>query len=178
MHVRHGNLDSAIEILKFACFNHKSQLNLNIRCRQMLVDLHQAKHRANKAEDEKVVRALEKQVRDTYAATLELKIITPVMGLNFVDFLERECSMFEESFRVCERLVEAFEWPHKFEIWVFYLRAATERFKMSKVERVRELYSKCIESLPCKTRRQDPSGSQPTKGSIPEDGKVFFLMLS
>lgn len=39
MQCRHGNLDSALEILKYACTNKKSKLNQNIKCWQFYIDL-------------------------------------------------------------------------------------------------------------------------------------------
>jgi pre-mRNA-splicing factor SYF1 len=48
--------------------------------------------------------------------------------------------MFEESFRVFERAIEIFPWPHKYEIWVQYLTMVVQRFRGNKVERVRDLF--------------------------------------
>jgi len=69
------------------------------------------------------------------------------MVLNFTRFLQA-ASLFEESFRVFERSIDLFPWPHKYELWLEYLTVMVRRFKDSKVERVRELFSKCFQSLP------------------------------
>ena len=47
-------------------------------------------------------------MRQSYNRALDLKIITPFMVLNYVKFLQEECSLFEESFRIFERAIELF----------------------------------------------------------------------
>ena len=94
------------------------------------------------------------------------------MALNFVQFLQKDCSMFEESFRVLERCIELFSWPHKYEVWLKYLQTMVLRFKDTKVERVRDLFEKCTTSIPV----SKPNDSQ--KGQIPDQGKLLFVMYS
>jgi pre-mRNA-splicing factor SYF1 len=79
--------------------------------------------------------------------------------------------MFEESFRTSERAIEMFGWPHKYEIWIQFLQAVVSRFKHTKVERVRDLFAKCIQRLPM------PS-SDSSKGQIQDQGKLFFVMCA
>ncbi len=55
-----------------------------------------------------------------YERLLDLKIATPQTVLNFTGFLQRN-NYFEESFRIYERAVNLFDWPHLYEIWVDYL---------------------------------------------------------
>lgn len=62
------------------------------------------------------------------------------MVLNFVKFLQSKCQLFEESFRVFERALEIFPWPHKYEIWIQYLRKMVDRFRDKKIERIRDLF--------------------------------------
>jgi pre-mRNA-splicing factor SYF1 len=117
MHVRHSNLDSAIEILKYACCCKQSQLTHNLKCWQMLIDLLSAKHASDPGNSH-----LEQEVKDAYTKTLDLKIATPALVLNFSRYLQAKCSLFEESFRVFERAIDMFPWPHKYEIWLEYLK--------------------------------------------------------
>ena len=91
---------------------------------------------------------------------MDLRIITPAMVLNYTDFLLKDCHLFEQAFRVFERSLELFGWPHKYHIWLKYLQVAANRFRDTKVERVRELYNKCLNSL--------PEYKESTKGQIPE----------
>jgi hypothetical protein len=55
----------------------------------MLIDLLESRYKAAKAsaKEEAVVSVHEREVRDAYARTLELKIATPCTVINFVDFL-------------------------------------------------------------------------------------------
>ena len=98
------------------------------------------------------------------------------MVLNYSRFLQASCSLFEESFRVFERAIDMFPWPHKYEIWLEYLKVMVQRFKDSKVERIRELFSKCMQSLPETKSLQNQELSQ--KGQIDQQGKLFYLLFS
>jgi len=77
----------------------------------MLIDLYLSKFLASNSEID------EELVRDAYTKTLDLKIATPTMIINYTEFLQTKCRMFEESFRVFERGIEMFPWPHKNLIW-------------------------------------------------------------
>jgi hypothetical protein len=44
MHLRHSNIESAIQILKHACLNENSKLQNNIRCWQLFIDLLTSKY--------------------------------------------------------------------------------------------------------------------------------------
>mmetsp|Transcript_18187 Transcript_18187/g.31132 ORF Transcript_18187/g.31132 Transcript_18187/m.31132 type:complete len:90 (+) Transcript_18187:1840-2109(+) len=79
---------------------------------------------------------------------MDLNIATPSMVLNYTAFLQDHCQLFEESFRVYERALEMFPWPHKFELWIQYLKKMVERFRDKKMERIRDLFLKCLDSLP------------------------------
>jgi pre-mRNA-splicing factor SYF1 len=79
-------------------------------------------------------------VRQAYNKAIDLKIITPFMVLIYVKFLQNDCSLFEESYRIFERAIEMFPWPHKYEQWLLYLNLVVSRFRDTKVERIRELF--------------------------------------
>ena len=87
MHCRHGNLDSALEILKYACTNKKSKLNQNIKCWQFYIDLllnlydleaAEGKDEGAKGNPEEQkpgttpLDVAEYQVREAYTKTLDL----------------------------------------------------------------------------------------------------------
>ena len=55
-----------------------------------------------------------------YERMIELKIATPQLALNYTRFLQ-DNSYFEEAFRIYERSLEIFPWPHNYELWVSYL---------------------------------------------------------
>ena len=123
MHLRHNNIDSAIEIMKHACNrpnrrgkhaqpqtakkDEGGSLCNNIRAWSLYIDLLE---NYSTFEDAKWA----------YERLIDIKIATPETVLNFTCFLQSN-NFFEESFRVFERAVKLFKWPHVYEIWVTYL---------------------------------------------------------
>ena len=53
-----------------------------------------------------------------YKRMLDLKVITPVVLINFTNFLENN-HYFEESFKVYESGINLFSWPNVYDIWLF-----------------------------------------------------------
>lgn len=74
-----------------------------------------------------------------YERMLDMRIATPTTILNYGAFLQRY-KYFEESYRVYERAINVFDWPHVYEIWVSYLTSIIERYSDTKVERIRDLF--------------------------------------
>ena len=150
MHIRHNNIDSAIEIMKHACNrpnrrgknphpqatrkDEGGSLGNNIRAWSLYIDLLE---NFSSFEDTKWA----------YERLLDLKIATPETILNFTSFLQSN-NFFEESFRVFERAVQLFKWPHVYEIWVTYLTKVISRLAGSKVERVRHLFQQVLKDCP------------------------------
>ena len=71
--------------------------------------------------------------RAAYTRMMELRIVTPMLILNFASFLE-ENRYFEEAFTVYEKGVGAFRWPHVKPIWHRYLDKFLERYGSTKLE--------------------------------------------
>jgi pre-mRNA-splicing factor SYF1 len=109
MHIRHGNLTSAFEIMKYAVSNKQTQQNLvfNIRAWHFYIDI-----LASLGDDNELNRA--------YQYVLDTKIATPLTVLNYAAWLQQNKN-FEDSFKVYERALKLFQWPHVYEIWVSYL---------------------------------------------------------
>ena len=82
-----------------------------------------------------------------YERMIEIKIATPEIILNFGKFLQ-EHNFYEESFRVYERAVQLFKWPHCYELWVVYLTKIIEKIAGSKVERIRHLFQQALKDCP------------------------------
>lgn len=82
-----------------------------------------------------------------YEQILDYKIATPQIILNYASFLE-EKNYFEESFRVYERGVSLFKWPHSLGIWQTYLRKFIARYGRKKLDRVRDLLEKSLVGCP------------------------------
>lgn len=59
----------------------------------------------------------------------------------------QEHKFFEESFKVYERGVALFKWPHVKDLWQAYLAQFVQRYKGAKLERARDLFRQAIESV-------------------------------
>ncbi|CAA6661813.1 unnamed protein product [Spirodela intermedia] len=82
-----------------------------------------------------------------YERILDLRIATPQIIINYAYFLE-EHKYFEDSFKVYERGVKIFKYPHVKDIWVTYLSKFVARYGKTKLERARELFEHAIEKAP------------------------------
>lgn len=54
---------------------------------------------------------------------------------------------FEDAFKVYERGVKIFKYPHVRDIWVTYLSKFVKRYGKSKLERARELFEHAVEMV-------------------------------
>ena len=62
----------------------------------------------------------------------------------------QERRYYEESFRVYERGIAAFHWPHLNSLWLMYLTKFVSRYRSSKLERARELFQQATANVPKK----------------------------
>ncbi|XP_074568355.1 uncharacterized protein LOC141824909 [Curcuma longa] len=85
--------------------------------------------------------------RVVYERILDLQIATPPIILNYAFFLE-DNKYFEDAFKVYERGVKIFKYPHVKDIWVTYLSKFVKRYGKTKLERARELFEHAIEQAP------------------------------
>jgi len=87
--------------------------------------------------------------KDAYNRAMEIKVATPLHILNFCSFLT-EHKYFEESFTAFERGIELFAFPHAGAklLWKAYIEAFNERYSGTKVERMRDLFQRCLETCP------------------------------
>jgi pre-mRNA-splicing factor SYF1 len=86
-------------------------------------------------------------IRDAYSTAMDTKVITAQMILNYASYL-KENKYFEDSYKVYERGIALFKYPHVKDIWTAYLSDFTERYKGTKVERTRELFTEACGSAP------------------------------
>jgi len=91
--------------------------------------------------------------RAAYDAAIELKVATPAMFLAYARLLE-ERKYFEDAFRVYERGIKAFGWPHVGDIWLAYLSGFVKRYGGRKLERARDLFEQAVEKVPPKHARR------------------------
>ncbi|ONK62544.1 uncharacterized protein A4U43_C07F5180 [Asparagus officinalis] len=85
--------------------------------------------------------------RAVYERILDLRIATPQIILNYA-FLLEEHKYFEDAFKVYERGVKIFKYPHVKDIWVTYLSKFVKRYGKAKLERARELFEHAVEKAP------------------------------
>mmetsp|Transcript_67839 Transcript_67839/g.220868 ORF Transcript_67839/g.220868 Transcript_67839/m.220868 type:complete len:982 (+) Transcript_67839:210-3155(+) len=91
--------------------------------------------------------------RASYDAALEMKVATPSLILSYAKFLE-ERQYFEDAFKVYERGIRVFNWPHVNDIWLTYLSRFVARYGGRKLERARDLFEQAIEKVPAKCARR------------------------
>ncbi|KAJ6852087.1 pre-mRNA-splicing factor SYF1 [Iris pallida] len=85
--------------------------------------------------------------RAVYERILDLRIATPQIILNYA-FLLEEHKYFEDAFKVYERGVKIFKYPHVKDLWVTYLSKFVKRYGRTKLERARELFEHAVEKAP------------------------------
>ncbi|KAI3839561.1 hypothetical protein MKW92_044642 [Papaver armeniacum] len=106
--------------------------------------------------------------RKVYEWILDLKIATPQIIINYASLLE-EHGYFEDAFKVYERGVKVFKYPHAKDIWVTYLSKFTAPadylkplyLQYAKLEedhglakRAMEVYEKAAKAIPDKEKLQ------------------------
>ncbi|KAK4397071.1 Pre-splicing factor SYF1 [Sesamum angolense] len=88
--------------------------------------------------------------RAVYERILDLRIATPQIIINYAMLLE-DNKYFEDAFKVYERGVKIFKYPHVKDIWVTYLSKFVKRYGKSKLERARELFEHAVEMAPAES---------------------------
>jgi len=82
-----------------------------------------------------------------------IKVTTPSIILNYAALLE-EKKFFEEAFRVYEKGIGQFEYPHVYPIWLQYFQKFISRYAGTKLERTRDLFEQAVEKAPAKEGKQ------------------------
>lgn len=67
------------------------------------------------------------------------------VNTHLVIWFVQEHKYFEDAFKVYERGVKIFKYPHVKDIWVTYLSKFVKRYGKSKLERARELFEHAVE---------------------------------
>lgn len=91
--------------------------------------------------------------KSVYERALDLKVATPQTVLNYAHFM-RERNYHEEAFRIYERGVSAFGFPHAKDIWQAYLSHFVHRYGGKKLERARELFEQATAAAPASEKKQ------------------------
>ncbi|CAM6119372.1 unnamed protein product [Calypogeia fissa] len=99
------------------------------------------------------------ETRKLYERILDLKIATPQIILQYAYMLESK-KYFEDAFKVYERGVRLFKYPHVRDIWTTYLVKFVSRYGAKKLERARDLFEQAVDKAP------------------PEDAKPLYLQYA
>ena len=91
--------------------------------------------------------------RAVYDAMLQLRVITPQLCLSYAQLLT-DAGYHEDSFRVYERCIALFHYPHVLLLWLAYLHSFISRYSGSKRERTRDLFEQCVATIPSEHARK------------------------
>ncbi|KAJ4966630.1 hypothetical protein NE237_018479 [Protea cynaroides] len=150
MELRHKNFKGALELMKRATAEPSVEVKRRVAAdgnEPVQMKLHKSLRLwAFYVDLEESLGTLE-STRAVYERILDLRIATPQIIINYALLLE-EHKYFEDAFKVYERGVQIFKYPHVKDIWVTYLTKFVNRYKSMKLERARELFEHAIEKAP------------------------------
>ncbi|OAY26103.1 pre-mRNA-splicing factor SYF1 [Manihot esculenta] len=150
MEIRHKNFKGALELLRRATAEPSVEVKRRVAAdgnEPVQMKLHKSLRLWTFYVDlEEGLGTLE-STRAVYERILDLRIATPQIIINYSLLLE-EHKYFEDAFKVYERGVKIFKYPHVKDIWVTYLSKFVKRYGKSKLERARELFEHAIEMTP------------------------------
>ncbi|ERM94339.1 pre-mRNA-splicing factor SYF1 isoform X1 [Amborella trichopoda] len=150
MELRHKNFRGALELMRRATAKPSVEIKRRVAAdgnEPVQMKLHKSlKLWAFYVDLEESLGNLE-STRAVYERILDLKIATPQIIMNYALLLE-ENKYFEDAFKVYERGVKIFKYPHVKDIWVTYLSKFVKRYGKAKLERARELFEQAVEQAP------------------------------
>ncbi|PON70966.1 Signal transduction response regulator [Parasponia andersonii] len=150
MELRHKNFKGALELMKRATAEPSVEVRRRVAAdgnEPVQIKLHKSLRLWTFYVDlEESLGTLE-STREVYERILDLRIATPQIIINYAFLLEGH-KYFEDAFKVYERGVKIFKYPHVKDIWVTYLSKFVDRYGETKLERCRELFEHAIEMTP------------------------------
>ncbi|XP_050227941.1 uncharacterized protein LOC126677396 [Mercurialis annua] len=150
MELRHKNFNAALELLRRATAEPSVEVKRRVAAdgnEPVQMRLHKCLRLWTFYVDmEEGLGDLE-STREVYERILDLKIATPQIVINYALLLEEE-KYFEDAFKVYERGVKIFRYPHVKDLWVTYLSKFVKRYGKTKLERARELFEHAISMAP------------------------------
>ncbi|KAI8534826.1 hypothetical protein RHMOL_Rhmol10G0126900 [Rhododendron molle] len=153
MELRHKNFKGALELMRRATAEPSTKVKWRVAAdgdEPVQIKLHKSLGLwAFYVDLEESLGTLE-STRAVYERILDLRIATPQILMNYAMLLE-EHKYFEDAFKVYERGVKIFKYPHVKDIWVTYLSKFVKRFGKSKLERARELFEHAVEVTPAES---------------------------
>ncbi|XP_071719705.1 uncharacterized protein [Rutidosis leptorrhynchoides] len=150
MELRHKNFKGALELMRRATAEPSVEVKRRVAAdgnEPVQIKLHKSLRLWTFYVDlEESLGTLE-STRAVYERILDLRIATPQIIINYAMLLE-DNKYFEDAFKVYERGVKIFKYPHVKDIWVTYLTKFVKRYGKSKLERSRELFEHAVEMAP------------------------------
>ncbi|PKI43643.1 hypothetical protein CRG98_035968 [Punica granatum] len=150
MELRHHNFKKALELMRRATAEPSVEVKRRVAAdgnEPVQMKLHKSLRLWTFYVDlEESLGTLE-STRAVYERILDLRIATPQIIINYAVLLE-DNKYFEDAFKVYERGVKIFKYPHVKDIWVTYLSKFVNRYGKTKLERARELFEHAIETTP------------------------------
>ncbi|KAH6824164.1 Tetratricopeptide repeat superfamily protein [Perilla frutescens var. hirtella] len=150
MELRHQKFNGALELMRRATAEPSAEVKRRVAAdgkEPVQMKLHKSLRLWTFYVDlEESLGTLE-STRAVYERILDLRIATPQIIINYAMLLE-DHKYFEDSFKVYERGVKIFKYPHVKDIWVTYLSKFVKRYGKSKLERAREIFEKAVEEAP------------------------------
>lgn len=150
MELRHKNFKGALELMRRATAEPSAEVKRRVAAdgnEPVQIKLHKSLRLWTFYVDlEESLGTLE-STRAVYERILDLRIATPQIIINYALLLE-DHKYFEDAFKVYERGVKIFKYPHVKDIWVTYLSKFVKRYGKSKLERSRELFEHAVEMAP------------------------------
>lgn len=150
MELRHKNFRGALELMRRATTEPSAEVKRRVAAdgnEPVQIKLHKSLRLWTFYVDlEESLGTLE-STRAVYERILDLRIATPQIIINYAMLLE-DNKYFEDAFKVYERGVKIFKYPHVKDIWVTYLTKFVKRYGKSKLERARELFEHAVEMAP------------------------------
>uniref|UniRef100_A0A7S4KX00 Suppressor of forked domain-containing protein n=1 Tax=Guillardia theta TaxID=55529 RepID=A0A7S4KX00_GUITH len=156
MELRHDEFEKAIKVLHKATYVSDRVARASVGKENPNLSVQQRLWKSTKlwsmyADLEESLGTLE-STKAVYERMIDLKVVTPQILINYAHMLE-EAKYFEESFKVYEKGVNAFEWPLSKELWVAYLSKFVKRYEGKKMERARDLFEQALSKIPERERR-------------------------
>ncbi|KAL1833306.1 hypothetical protein DCAR_0103392 [Daucus carota subsp. sativus] len=153
MELRHKNFKVALEVMRRATAEPSVEVKRRVAAdgnEPVQIKLHKSLRLWTFYVDlEESLGTLE-STRAVYERILDLRIATPQIIINYAMLLE-DHKYFEDAFKVYERGVKIFKYPHVKDIWVTYLSKFVKRYGKSKLERARELFEHAVEMAPAES---------------------------
>ncbi|KAL6560459.1 hypothetical protein OROGR_004018 [Orobanche gracilis] len=173
MELRHKNFKGAIELMRRATAEPSAEVKRRVAAggnEPVQMKLHKSLRLWTFYVDlEESLGSLD-STRVVYERILDLRIATPQIIINYAMLLE-DNKYFEDAFKVYERGVKIFKYPHVRDIWITYLSKFVKRYGKSKLERARELFEHAVEMFEARWRAE-------SRGSVKSARVLRFCKVS